>query len=166
MSTPPPGTIFFARKDGLLCIRLEGRTTFALGPGFTDFIGQIFARDDWTGIVVDLTGTTAIDSTILGLLAKIARLLRQRRDHSLVVISSNSRITLTLRNLGLDRIMTIVAPAGAPTADLTKVPAGDANKSEQARVALEAHRELMALNKKNATQFRTVVEFLEKETHD
>jgi anti-anti-sigma factor len=166
MSTQPPGTILFARKDSLLCIRLEGRTTFALGPGFADFIGQIFARDDWTDIVVDLTGTTAMDSTILGLLAKIARLQRQRRDQSPVVISSNNRITATLRNLGLERIMTIVAPAGAPTGDLTQVPAGDAKKSEQARVALEAHRELMALNDKNAAQFRTVVEFLEKETQE
>ena len=41
--------------------------------------------------------------------------------------------------------------------------AQEGDKAEQSRVVLDAHRELMALNEQNAAQFRTVVEFLEKE---
>jgi anti-anti-sigma factor len=163
MSTQPPGSILYARKDKVLCIRLEGRMTFSLGPGFTDFIGLIFARDDWTDLVVDLTGTAAIDSTTLGLLAKIARLLRQRRNQTLVVVSSQERITATLRSVGLERLMTIVPPAGSAVDHLTALPTQEGDKAEQSRVVLDAHRELMALNEQNAAQFRTVVEFLEKE---
>ncbi len=165
-SSTPPGKILFARKDTLLCIRLEGRITFALGTRFADFISQIFARDDWGDIVVDLTGTASIDSTALGLLAKIARLLRQRREQSLVVISTSPRITGTLRNVGLERLMTITEPVGTPASHFTEVPARDASKSNHTRVVLDAHRELMALNKKNAAQFRSVVDFLEKESTD
>lgn len=165
MNTQPPGRVRFARQDDLLCIRLEGRITFALAPAFTDFIGHIFARDDWKGIIVDLTATTSIDSTNLGLLAKIARLLRQRRDQSLVVISANERINATLHSVGLERLMTIVPPAGpAIGGGLADLPPGDASRDAQTRVILEAHRELMALNEKNAAQFRTVVEYLGRET--
>ena len=96
----------------------------------------------------------------------MARLLRQRCGRPLTVVSPQDKITGTLREVGLERLMTIVGPAGRTGGQLGELPARDAGKSDHLRVVLDAHRELMALNEKNAAEFTSVVELLEEELRD
>src|SRR3954470_19769406 len=60
-----------------------------------------------TNVVVDLTGTTFIDSSSLGVLIGAHRRLR-RLDGSLVIVCSNDAIVKTFRITGLDSVFTIV----------------------------------------------------------
>src|SRR3954471_16521276 len=60
-----------------------------------------------TQVVVDLTETTFIDSSSLGVLIGAHRRLR-RRDGSLVIVCSNDAIVKTFRITGLDSVFTIV----------------------------------------------------------
>jgi anti-sigma B factor antagonist len=61
-----------------------------------------------THVVVDLTETTFIDSSSLGVLIGAHRRLR-RLDGRLVVVCSNDAIVKTFRITGLDGVFTIVA---------------------------------------------------------
>jgi anti-sigma B factor antagonist len=58
-------------------------------------------------VVVDLTATTFIDSSSLGVLIGAHRRLR-RADGSLVVVCSDEAIIKTFRITGLDSVFTIV----------------------------------------------------------
>src|SRR3954451_20829656 len=60
-----------------------------------------------THVVVDLTGTTFIDSSSLGVLIGAHRRLR-RLEGSLVIVCSNDAIVKTFRITGLDSVFTIV----------------------------------------------------------
>jgi anti-sigma B factor antagonist len=60
-----------------------------------------------THVVVDLTETTFIDSSSLGVLIGAHRRLR-RLDGRLVVVCSNDAIVKTFRITGLDGVFTIV----------------------------------------------------------
>ncbi|MBE2320040.1 STAS domain-containing protein [Solirubrobacter sp. CPCC 204708] len=60
-----------------------------------------------THVVVDLTETTFIDSSSLGVLIGAHRRLR-RLDGRLVVVCSNDAIVKTFRITGLDSVFTIV----------------------------------------------------------
>src|SRR3954447_26283781 len=60
-----------------------------------------------THVVVDLTGTTFIDSSSLGVLIGAHRRLR-RLEGSLVIVCSNDAIIKTFRITGLDGVFTIV----------------------------------------------------------
>src|SRR3954454_6098852 len=60
-----------------------------------------------THVVVDLTGTTFIDSSSLGVLIGAHRRLR-RLDGRLVIVVSNDAIVKTFRITGLDGVFTIV----------------------------------------------------------
>src|ERR671927_1322506 len=60
-----------------------------------------------TRLVVDLTETTFIDSSSLGVLIGAHRRLR-RLDGSLVIVCSNDAIVKTFRITGLDSVFTIV----------------------------------------------------------
>src|SRR3954453_14590172 len=58
-------------------------------------------------VIVDLTETTFIDSSSLGVLIGAHRRLR-RLDGSLVIVCSNDAIVKTFRITGLDGVFTIV----------------------------------------------------------
>src|ERR1700712_12013 len=60
-----------------------------------------------TRVIVDLTDTTFIDSSSLGVLIGAHRRLR-RLDGSLVIVVSNDAIVKTFRITGLDGVFTIV----------------------------------------------------------
>src|SRR5687768_13101416 len=60
-----------------------------------------------TRVVVDLTETTFIDSSSLGVLIGAHRRLR-RLEGSLVIVCSNDAIVKTFRITGLDGVFTIV----------------------------------------------------------
>lgn len=60
-----------------------------------------------THVVVDLTDTTFIDSSSLGVLIGAHRRLR-RLEGSLVIVCSNDAIVKTFRITGLDGVFTIV----------------------------------------------------------
>src|SRR3954467_12095010 len=60
-----------------------------------------------TRVIVDLTETTFIDSSSLGVLIGAHRRLR-RLDGSLVIVCSNDAIIKTFRITGLDGVFTIV----------------------------------------------------------
>jgi anti-sigma B factor antagonist len=60
-----------------------------------------------THVVVDLTETTFIDSSSLGVLIGAHRRLR-RLEGRLVIVCSNDAITKTFRITGLDGVFTIV----------------------------------------------------------
>ncbi len=79
--------------------------------------------DPTSGIVVDLTGTTFIDSTVVGVLLDVRkRLLRDGRRLALVCVDRN--LVKLFEITGLDRIFRIV-PSVAEAADdfRTRVPA-------------------------------------------
>ena len=59
-------------------------------------------------VIVDLTRTTFIDSSSLGVLIGAHRRLR-RLEGSLVIVCSNDAIVKTFRITGLDSVFTIVA---------------------------------------------------------
>ena len=60
-----------------------------------------------SNVIVDLTGTTFIDSSSLGVLIGAHRRLKQR-DGSLVVVCDNEAIVKTFKITGLDGVFTLV----------------------------------------------------------
>jgi anti-sigma B factor antagonist len=67
-------------------------------------------------LVVDLSATTFIDSSSLGVLIGAHRRLEQRGG-SLVVVCANEAITKTLKITGLDGVFTIAPSVEAALAD-------------------------------------------------
>ncbi len=75
-----------------------------------------------TRIVVDLTQTTFLDSTALGVLIGAVKRLRTR-DGALVIINVDQNIAKTFEITGLDQIFTIVGELDSAIAALDAEPA-------------------------------------------
>ena len=112
-----------------------------------------------------------MDSTFMGTLTGAALNLRERGEGEVVVLNANGRNQQLLTSLGLDHILTVdnvgvrfKAERAAVSQQLGLCDEGrPADKTEQAAHVLEAHEALTEANVENASRFRDVIEFLEKE---
>lgn len=137
---------------------MEGRGSFQNSTGLKEFAEEI-TRRGLHDFVVDLKDCELMDSTFLGTLTGIA--LKLGPTGSLKVIRPNERNREVLRNLGLDRIFTVVesAPATIPAGGLHEAETNPPRAAKRDTI-LEAHENLVAANPENAVRFKDVIDFL------
>ena len=103
--------IEFAIKDhaagpGAHVVSVAGEVDLFTAPEFKQRVMAPIAAGT-ERVIVDLTETTFIDSSSLGVLIGAHRRLR-RLEGSLVIVCSNDAIVKTFRITGLDSVFTIV----------------------------------------------------------
>lgn len=93
--------------DGSYVISLSGEVDLYTAPEFKQQLLGAIARGG-KNIVVDLTDTTFIDSTTLGVLVGGVKRLRPNNG-SLTIVCSDRNITKIFEITGLDRVFAIYA---------------------------------------------------------
>ncbi len=144
-------------------VRIEGRACFANSGGLQTFLTQM-AGQGKARFVLDFRGCTSMDSTFLGVLAGEALALRRRDPPGSLVLCRVGRRNLELlRNLGLDRLLTVDATEPAPAAAGAAQPLTDQASRDEiacARLVLEAHENLVAADASNLGKFQDLLAFL------
>ena len=95
-----------AVDDGTHVVAVTGEIDLFTAPEFKQRVSAPIDAGR-THVVVDLTETTFIDSSSLGVLIGAHRRLR-RLEGTLVIVCSNDAIAKTFRITGLDGVFTIV----------------------------------------------------------
>ena len=156
------GKIQFAEQDGTFVLKFTGEVRLTLCSALDATIEHIFSSLNFSSIVIDLTETQSIDSTTLGLLAKLSILSRQRIGLLPMLTTNNPDILRLLDSMGFDQVFNIVETV-LPCPDcLTDLPPQDQSEAEARSRVLEAHRVLMGLNESNRNAFRDLVSALER----
>lgn len=157
------GKILLAEQDGVKVLKFVGDVRVTLGPTITDFVNKLDQCRDLRSIVIDLTETENIDSTSLGLMAKLS-LKSQELLHSLpTIVSSREDITRILLSMGFDNVFVIVNEASGEVGPLGELPTQLVSEEALREQVLEAHRVLMSISQENENAFRDLVEALETE---
>jgi anti-sigma B factor antagonist len=94
-------------SDGVYVISLTGEVDLYTAPEFKEQLVEIIGNGAST-VVVDLTETTFIDSTTLGVLVGGVKRLRPEGGQ-LVLVCSDRNITKIFEITGLDKVFTIHA---------------------------------------------------------
>ncbi len=156
-----PGKILVAEQDGAFVIKLVGDVRLTLCTTMDQFFDEMLASAGFASVVVDLIDASNIDSTTLGLLAKLAIKAKQRFGYVPVILSTNPDITRVLDSMGFDRVFSIRQQPLLDDEDLGELPIlPDSEEGVRSRV-LEAHRILMGMNDSNRAKFRELVSLLE-----
>jgi len=157
-----PGQILVADHDGVFVIKMVGDVRLTLCISFDQFIDDMFAHPAFKAVLFDLSGAEAIDSTTLGLMAKISLLGEERGGRYPVILSTNDSINRILDTMGFADIFTIVKDLRTPvqpTAALDPEPVDDEEQVKDK--VIEAHRYLIQLNDANEQTFTNLVNMLE-----
>jgi len=159
------GKYQFAENDNFYIIKMSGNLKYTGSGGFDTFVDNIFSKIENKDVVVDLTETQYIDSTNLGILAKISDTMQTKYEKKTTIISSNPDITTLLTNIGFDDYFTILDECPDTNTALSDISEMVTGNRSMALMMLEAHKSLMELNDKNKGVFSSVVDLLEKEVH-
>ncbi|MAR92849.1 MAG: STAS domain-containing protein [Pseudomonadota bacterium] len=152
----------YAVHQGTYVLQLIGEIRVPICATLDHFIERMFRDPQLHSVVIDLSKTQVIDSTALGLLAKIAVKSRRRFQRRPLIISTQPDITRVIDTMGFEKVFNIVheAPVKSPT--MTEVPAVPCDEVNAFEKVLEAHRILMEMNETNRETFKDVVAALEQ----
>lgn len=143
-------------------VRIEGRASFQNSGCLRDFIHEMLQRGK-ARFVLDFQHCAGMDSTFLGVLAGAALELRRVAPQgSLVVARPGPRNLELIRNLGLHRLLTVDTGEASPSLDNCRTPLECKARTEieTARLVLEAHENLVAVEPGNRSKFQDVLTFL------
>lgn len=155
------GEIEVADKAGVYVIKMSGDVRLNLSLSFDRFITETFAAPDFCSVIFDLSATEALDSTTLGLMAKISLKGRALDMMDPIVISTNPGITKQLENMGFGEILQIVESADIGHTNFKPLPESDLDETLMREKVLEAHRQLVELSTKNHETFKDLIQSLE-----
>jgi anti-anti-sigma factor len=154
----------YAHEDGTWFIKLSGDVRHPLGPALNALLDQAFATPDTTQFLVDLSETKTIDSTCLGVLARIANWSRKKATAQPIIVASSEDITETLRAVCFDRLFDLRDQSIGGAEAFREISRQPADAAQMAELVLETHRRLCDIDERNKAVFQSLVEALEQET--
>lgn len=157
--------ILQAEQQGIYVLKFIGEIRLNLCSTLDSIIDTMVNDPDFRTAVVDLTETDVIDSTTLGLLAKIAMAAYDRSHFLPTLISTNPDVTRIVRSMGFEKIFIIVSEPATRVEQLEEIPVLKASEQQVREQVLDAHKVLMSLNQRNREEFKNLVRALECEDH-
>ncbi len=157
------GRARYAREHGTWILKLGGDVRHPLGPAINALLDCAIADPEFRHFIVDLEEAELIDSTCLGVLARIANHHAQLGISLPTIVAPNPDISATLQAICFDQAFQIV-PAGYTGTDaLERLPDVSPADDELRTLVLEAHRRLCDLDARTREVFKNLVEALEAE---
>mgnify|MGYP002785836307 FL=1 len=157
------GRILVSDHDGVHVMLFRGDVRLTLCAAMDEYLERILAEPCVRSVVVDLSEAESIDSTSLGLLAKLSIETGRRFGYRPTLVSTQPDITRILETMGLDEVFNVVHEPLSREEQLGDLPPCAASEDQVRARVLEAHRVLMSLNEHNREAFRDLVAALEEE---
>jgi hypothetical protein len=122
----------------------------------------MFEDPEFQSVMVDLCEAEGVDSTTLGLLAKLA--LRARKQHGLtpVIYSCRNGINRLLQSMAFGKLFEIRQENFVNGEVIKEIPSVNGDPDLVREKVIEAHRVLMDMSEENRERFRDLVTVLEK----
>ncbi|PLW82773.1 anti-anti-sigma factor [Kineobactrum sediminis] len=155
------GQILAACQDGAYVIRLTGDVRLTLCTTIDDYFQRMLDSPDFASVWVDLCDVQGIDSTTLGLLAKLALEVRERYGFMPAIYSCDPGITRLIRSMGFQRLFEIHEDVCNQLADIHSIPVVEGSEAAVREKVIEAHRVLMGISDENRARFKDLMVALE-----
>jgi anti-anti-sigma factor len=157
------GRILVGSKDGVYVLLFEGDVRLTLCTAVDGYLDKMFHDQEFGSVVVDLSRTDSIDSTSLGVLAKLSIKAQKLFDYTPTLVSTEPDITRILLSMGFEDVFHIVEEPLQYAEQLGELPPVKESRDDLRQRVLNAHRTLMAMNESNRAAFQDLVATLEAE---
>jgi len=157
------GRILVAEQDGVYVLKFLGDVRLTLCPSLDLYLDNALHSRHFRSVLIDLTETQGIDSTSLGILAKLAVRMRKQVQRVPTLVSINNNITRILLSMGFDKVFTLVNDLDHELPPCDQLKNANCSEQEMQEKVLEAHKALMGLNDKNQQEFKSLVDALESQ---
>lgn len=161
------GKILVGDHNGVYVLRFEGDVRVTLSGSFDHYLDRMLSDGRLELVLIDLSEAIAIDSTSLGVLARLSIQLQKKRGRLPTLVCSSPDILRVLTNMGFEDVFAMVDENYRSEQNLAELPmAHDMSDAVLRKRVIEAHRVLMSMNEQNEKTFKDLVEALEVEQED
>ena len=110
------GKIQFAEYNETFVLKCVGDVRLTFCSALNETIEKILKTNSFKSIVIDLTEVISIDSTTLGLLAKLSILSKRKFGMLPTLASTNPDVSRVLDSMGFNQVFNLVhTPAPCPS---------------------------------------------------
>ncbi len=155
------GDVMYAFQNGHYVLKFLGDVRLTLCSTIDEHLSAVMTRDDIAETLIDLTETTNIDSTSLGIIVKLAIKSANHELPKPTLVSTNQDITKILLAMGFDQVFLLLDQLPINRAALAKVPLVQESEEKVRERIVEAHKILMSLNDANRDEFKDLLAVLE-----
>ena len=148
-------------KKNNLWIKLVGDVRLPWCISLDTYCEKVIKQPELQSVFVDLTNTDNIDSTTLGILAKISNYSRKFVKFA-ILISNNDDIDRLISSTGLTSIFEIKKDLNINHVLFDDLPIVSSSDDEIKKSVIDAHERLMELTKDNELKFKSLVDYLKE----
>jgi anti-anti-sigma regulatory factor len=148
------GEVFAGCEDKTFYLRMTGDVRLTWSVSLEDYCRHVFQTQAIEFVLIDLCQVKNLDSTTLGILAKIAIAAKADLGRMPEIYLQDADIERLLMSMGFNAIF---------VPQLPRLPLLDASASEMQETVIDAHRTLMDMNKQNSDQFESLVSTLKSD---
>lgn len=156
------GRILAASHHGAYVIRFEGDVRLTLCTSIDDYFQRMFDDPAFASVWVDLCSAEGLDSTTLGLLAKLALTVKQRFGFQPAIYSCDPSINRLIKSMGFQRLFELREEVCGNPEEATAIPVVKGSEAVVKDKVIEAHKVLMELSPSNRDRFKDLLTVLER----
>lgn len=157
------GKIRHQALDGHRILKAEGDVRVSQSPALSHYLESLKSEEYLKSFVIDLSEATSLDSTALGLIAKIAIYTEAAFGFKPIVFDASDDVLRMIRSMGLEKILVLESLDQVDLERLEDISCEDVPVCDLRQEVLDAHRTLMSLCPENWDSFSDLVEALESE---
>ena len=155
------GRILAADHGGAYALKLVGDVRVNLCCAIDDYLETMFTDPGFESVMVDLCEAEGIDSTTLGLLAKLALRARKEFNFKPVIYCCSSGINRLLQSMAFGKLYDIRHETCVEDDVIREIPAVSQDPESVRIKVIEAHRVLMDISEENRERFQDLMVALE-----
>ena len=158
--------VFYSFSGTNCIIRLIGEMKYTtVAVDFGRFIDTLLEKEDITSVVVDMRECTYIDSTDLGILARIAITMQGRQAQKPVIVyDTEGVVAKSVQDIGLGFLFTLVTSYDLENMSFEQVTTGQqTDELLLAKLMVSAHQNLVDIDETNKEKFASVISLMESE---
>lgn len=156
------GKILAASHNGAYVIRFEGDVRLTLCTTIDDYFQRMYDDPAFASVWVDLCSAEGLDSTTLGLLAKLALTVKERFGFEPAIYSCDPGINRLIKSMGFQRLFDLREEVCGAPEEATAIPVVEGSEAVVKDKVIEAHRVLMELSPENRARFKDLLTVLER----
>lgn len=164
MPNPEQGKILIGEFDHSYLVKFRGYIRLTLCASLGRYLERIFDSSRHPDqVLIDLSDATGLDSTTLGLIARLALHCQEQFHFKPLVFCDRQDLLRDLHAMALDEFLDVVPCAAPPPPGLTELPAVDVSTCELKRRIIDAHKLLASINPLREKEFLDLVRAIERD---
>ena len=155
------GEVLAGCVDQIFYLRFTGDVRLPWCVSLENYCTHVLQNLPVRSMLIDLSQSDNLDSTTLGILAKIGIAAKRRLNRAPDIYVEDRGIERLLASMGFAAIFTVHRAPPPAQPQLPVLPILDAPDAEMQDSVIDAHRALMQMNQHNTDQFKSLVKTLE-----